>query len=790
LNYKANFSYIYNNRPNNITPLRSVKALRNPYLRLLRDLNFNLAPSKVSFRTDLNREYLETGIRNLITNDTMFTYFNDYTWNRYFDFKWDISKALTFDFSSKNISRFDEQRKSAEDFGFLGLTNIEQDPDFENYTGMLGARTLNYQHNIHLGWKVPINKIPALDFINMTADYTGNYNWMSGPKNLELENDTIGNTISNNQTVSLRTSLRLTKLYFKVPLLKNIDRKYSGRGRKKQEKETEIITYVREDVYLREGASKSINHKLKTEDITVKVTDKEGNPADPEVRIVNENKIRITVKRDMPDGRVVVEGEVEKRENPVIFLAEQTVRILMGLKDINVNYQLSNGMVIPDFKGNADIFGIDQNIQFSDYTFFAGNVNEDFLDELHEKGALYRNNLVSPVTMNRSEKLDAKATYEPFKGFKIRLTAFKNRSMSEERIYNYDIFPNDPFRNKTEMGNYSISYITLGSAFQKITGEDNYQSDVFDQFNEYRPVVSDMLATELEEKNNSYSRSQDPETIERGYNYGYNSTSREVLLPAFLSAYGYKDINEVTLHNMFPEIPMPNWQVNFDGLSNIEFIEEYFRSINIMHSYRSRYNVSSYATNLSYEEDAYGLPMLDLQNNFMTPYDASSISIDESFSPVVGVEMNWHNSLITSFEWKKSRNLRLNFVNNQLMEDLTNELVFGAGYNIKDFELAINAGNGLKVFTSDLVLRADVTLSDLKTIIRVLTPKSGKDIEYNTINGGDKRHSIKFSADYAMSDSFTVRFFFERQGSEPALSTSHPYANTQIGFSIRFTLVN
>ena len=78
-------------------------------------------------------------------------------------------------------------------------------------------------------------------------------------------------------------------------------------------------------------------------------------------------------------------------------------------------------------------------------------------------------------------------------------------------------------------------------------------------------------------------------------------TSREVLIPAFLAAYTKSNPNKVGLET-FPSAlrMMPNWRINFDGLSKFEFVQKVFRSINLMHQYRSTYQIGSYTTNLNY----------------------------------------------------------------------------------------------------------------------------------------------------------------------------------------------
>ncbi len=62
---RANLSYNFNTRPKNVQPLKSVKWLNSDWLRLVKDFNFNVSPSKFSWRTDMDRYYMEKQVRNL-----------------------------------------------------------------------------------------------------------------------------------------------------------------------------------------------------------------------------------------------------------------------------------------------------------------------------------------------------------------------------------------------------------------------------------------------------------------------------------------------------------------------------------------------------------------------------------------------------------------------------------------------------------------------------------------------------------------------------------------------------
>jgi cell surface protein SprA len=215
-------------------------------------------------------------------------------------------------------------------------------------------------------------------------------------------------------------------------------------------------------------------------------------------------------------------------------------------------------------------------------------------------------------------------------------------------------------------------------------------------------------------------------------------------------------------------------------------MKKLFRSVNLTHSYRSSYSVGSFISNPFYEEDAEGFVrynVRDFNGNFIPEHEIASVSISEQFSPLISLDMNWVNNLTSRFEVKKSRSLTLGLANSQLTETSSNEFVVGAGYRFADVPLIFNVGGAQRSLTSDLNVRGDVSVRDNLTIIR----KLAEDMDQPT--AGQRVVKINLTFDYVLSDRFNLRLFFDRTVNNPITSLSYPTANTNFGFSLRFTLV-
>jgi cell surface protein SprA len=348
-------------------------------------------------------------------------------------------------------------------------------------------------------------------------------------------------------------------------------------------------------------------------------------------------------------------------------------------------------------------------------------------------------------------------------------------------------FP-DSTRNKVITGNFSMSIISWGTSFEKISKTNNYLSSAFETFKDNTVIISERRARERQEADPGYDPDTDPSTglpISGDYKNGYGQTSPEVLIPSFFAAYTKTDPEKVDL-STFPSASKmrPNWRITFDGLSRLDFVKKVFRSVNITHQYRSVYQIGSYITNMSFYAGENGLSNIrDLQNNFVQPYQINVVTVSEQFSPLINVDMNWKSNLTSRFEYRKSRTVSLNLTGNQVADNRINELVFGAGYRFDDVQIILKTGGCQKVLKSDLNLRLDLSIRDNKTITRKVVE------DVNQPVAGIKVFIIGATADYVLSDRFNLQIFADHTINNPFVANTFPTSNTNFGFSLKFSLV-
>ncbi len=782
--YHGSIMYNYTGRPKTIQPFQKVKILNNKFLRLVKDFNFNLGPTTLGFNTEISRYYREMLNRDINNygGAVIPTVSKDFLWNRNYEFSYDLTRSIRIDFTASNIARIDEPTS----INVVSRYHKEEYDLWKEYVWreiLSMGRTTQYFHDINVTYNLPLNKFPWLDWTSSNVRYTATYGWDVAPQN----EYNIGNTIKNSNTFQISGQMNMTTLYNKVPYFKRLLQ--PANRKQEQKKKTKKVIYERSSMVLTAGEPKIVFHKLSTDEVNVKFFDKDNKEVKGKTTIVNENKIEFTPDSSLNNARVLVEGTVEVNPSPFVFILENTTRILLGIKNISLTYSQTQGTILPGYNKNTKLFGMvsDGSMYAPGLPFILGYQDNDFARKAAtEYGWIttsqYQN---SPFIMTHNETFTGRILFEPFPGFKVELNGLRTYSRNESSYWIADsltgAFPDDT-RGYTRNGNFSMTIISLGSAFERFTSKNYENSPTFEKFKENRYRIISRLAEERHKIDEAY----DPRIVD-GVADGYNENAQQVLISAFLAAYGGTSPENVKLKSIPTFWDMrPNWRITFDGLSKLEFIKKFARSVNLNHSYKSTYNIGSYLSNTDFFADPNierGLSNLrDLQNNFLGPLEINSVSISEQFGPLINVDVAWKNSLSTRFELRRTRNVNLSLSSYQVTETSNNDIVIGSGYKFKDVQFILKSGDGQKSFKSDLNLAADVSIRDNKVIIRKLegAPQAAQ---------GQNVVTVKFSADYNLSESFNLRFFYDRIVNKPFTSISYPTANTNIGFSVRFTLV-
>jgi cell surface protein SprA len=353
----------------------------------------------------------------------------------------------------------------------------------------------------------------------------------------------------------------------------------------------------------------------------------------------------------------------------------------------------------------------------------------------------------------------------------ITLTANKNRTSNFSTNYRYDS-DSRAFEDLSPYttGDYSVSFISLRTSFSEKSGST--VSKLFGQFMANRQVISQRLGAQ-----NPNSRG-----MVDGYADGYDKNAQDVVVSAFLAAYSGRSASSVSL-NSLPSIPLPNWRLNYRGLTRIAFLADRFNSIDIRHSYRSVYSVNSFNSLLRYQEsngsvisreDAGG-------GNFLPKFQYSQVTIAEQFAPLIGVDTRLKNNMTANFEYGRSRLLGLSLANSQLAQLTENNMVFGLGYRTNKFRFPFGLFKGLKT-DNNMDFKLDIALRDNKTVIY------RADITEAEVSSGAQNITFRPSIDYVLNQRFNVRVFYDSNVTKPYTSQTFNTSFSNFGFSLRITL--
>ena len=255
-----------------------------------------------------------------------------------------------------------------------------------------------------------------------------------------------------------------------------------------------------------------------------------------------------------------------------------------------------------------------------------------------------------------------------------------------------------------------------------------------------------------------------------------------MLLHSFLAAYTGKNAGNSSL-DAFRKIPIPNWRVTYNGLSQLDVFKDIFSNISITHGYSSTLNIGTYQRPQDYGKDS-----LTIGHDIATQYQYNSgVSIIERLTPLIGIDITTKEGISAKFEYKTDRNLQMNLITRTMVEMRNKEFVIGAGYRASGIRLPIKLDGKNILLRNDLNIRFDFSIRDGVTIVRTIDGNGpGQDSYIPT--GGIKTVSIRPSIDYKISDALNFRMFYNRNANNPVTSNSFPSALTDFGVTLRYNL--
>lgn len=783
------------------TNQKNKNALRNQ--KLLTDFQLNWLPNSISLSSHLNRTYHEEQLRNVETYETDYTipvtYSKTFTWMRQTAISWDLTKTIKLNFQAATNARINEPDAPVN-------KNLYPD-EYEAWKDTIAMQLwklgtpVDYNQTFDGSWQVPINKISYLDWVTSSIRYRGTYQWQRGTDVDEAT--TTGNTIQNSGSWQFDGRFNLEMLYNKSKFLKKANDKYrtqSAANRRLQPRKTPARRQAKEfktKLQLLGGdTTVVINHRLNTRRLILSAKNAEtGKSQTLKFKKVDANQIKLHLL-DSLTMDITIKADKPLDEEAWYKSLQLTSRLLMMVRSVQVGYKIQKNSYLPSFRPNAgDWFGQGNSDGLVPGLGFAFGFDggEDFTAKALEKGWMISNDsLTTPAIYSTTKDMSYSAVLEPFPGLKINLTGSHKHNEKQTHQFMFEDMA------ITRSGSFQMTTIALGSSFGGGNSKKGYSSKAFDDFLAARQVIYSRLLSRYEGARypNSGFMSDYPTWAGTAYEGPMGSSrlnSSDVLVPAFISAYmGGGSASDVSL-SPFPSLlkALPNWRVTYDGLLQLfPKLSKWFKQLSLSHAYNCTYAVGSYQTYTNYVENEQGLGfMLDVTNDVPVPssqFDISTVTLTESFAPLIGLNATFHNGLTTKTEWKQTRSVSLNMSAAQIVESISKDLTVGLGYKVADFGtkigLNLGNGNGKSKISHDLNLKFDVTHRNQVALLRKI-----EDV-YTEATSGTKAWTFKFSADYQFSKMLSLRLYYDRQTNTPLISTSYPTVNSNFGMTMSFSL--
>jgi cell surface protein SprA len=181
-------------------------------------------------------------------------------------------------------------------------------------------------------------------------------------------------------------------------------------------------------------------------------------------------------------------------------------------------------------------------------------------------------------------------------------------------------------------------------------------------------------------------------------------------------------------------------------------------------------------------------------------YNIPQVTINEAFSPLLGIDLTMQNNLTCKLEYRTTRVLSLSMTSIQLNEALSKDWVVGLGYKISNFNL-FGGGNHRRVkskkkaddsntnksntrgLNHDMNLRLDFSYRRQAALSRDIASLE------SAASSGNTAYKLSFTADYTLSRLVSMSFFYDMQMNKPLLAAnSYPTTTHDFGLNRKLSL--
>jgi gliding motility-related protein len=851
-NWRASLAYNWTPVYKPFEPFKNIKS-KSKWLDLLKRFGLNWLPQNVAFNSDLNRNYYELQERDMESDGherLPLTFNSQFLWNRDFSIRWDLTRNLHANFQSATHAEVEQPYTPVNKDLYAERYQAWKDSVWNSIRSM--GTPLDYSQQFTLSYQPPINLLPIFNWVNTDLTYNSTYRWVRGTQ-LE-DGSSLGNTIANNRDLNINANFDLVRFYNNIPFLKKANERFNRENnmaeqdKKREEKRAEQRKKAQErkalqarmkekgitpdaqktennealaqqqrnnlprnrnsfeqEITLMPDTAITISHNKHSKRLTVLARTEDGKRFPLKFKTNGENSIRILTKVDSALKLKLTVTPRQPLEKQVWYETAQSVaRVLMMVRNVSLSYRNQYAMSLPGFMPRiGDAFGQTRlpSSLSPGLDFAFGLTDDDYIGKARDLGWLLNNDsIATPATTTKTEDLQLRMTLEPVRNLKIDLNASRMQTTARNIQYMYAGTPT------TQNGTFMMTTISIRSAFEGMgSAADGYRSASFERFCDALDLFRTRVQAQYEGVRYPAGTSMHGAVFNVA-NGDVDQYGSDVMIPAFLNTYTAMGGSSL---NIFPTLArlLPNWNLRYSGLGKLPWFREHFKSVNINHGYKSIYAVGAYASYNTFVEYMDGLGFIsDVTTGNPLPrsmFNVANVSINEAFSPLLGVDVTFNNNLTAKVEYRSTRVLNLSMTSVQINEAVSRDWVAGMSYRINNFKFfgltasrakksknkRSDANNNASENNSrgntnhDLNMRLDLSYRQQASISRDIASRT------STASSGNKAFKMSFSADYTLSRLLTMSFYYDRQTNTPLLSSnSYPTTTQDFGLSLKFSL--
>ena len=397
-------------------------AKSTKYLKWVKEFNFNPIPTRLSFRTEIDRNYNELEFRNVeaILSGNMAEDFAAIK-NRNFYFGWQYGLGFNFTKSLKlEINSVTRTLNDNMDVNMMDNSSI-----FGNV--FRAGRPVLYNHKVQLSYKLPFQYLPYLDFIDAEVQYGFTYNWNARSTSLLgfVDPDTnqpasLGSIGQNTNIIQATATADFTKFFGQFKYFKDISAKLQ-----KRKQEIDSLN----NAYTQQWEKNRYNYK---------------------------------------------KYKFKNRLTPL----QSAAYLLTSLKQLDINYSENNGTVLPGLLSAPNWYGYGQTLGGPSIGFLLGS-QADIRRLVMENGWVSDSQyMTDPYVKMSTKEFRGNLQIVPLNDLRIDLNGLHtyNRNFTHTGFNYRDASGNpDPdYTFASDMVTYSNSVVILKTAFSD--GQAIYQS--------------------------------------------------------------------------------------------------------------------------------------------------------------------------------------------------------------------------------------------------------------------------------------------------------------------------